>query len=244
MNAFTSFLSKNKSGIFIGLGLGSMIMATVSGIRYAPMARDALDAKKEELGTDKLAPVDTITTTLPYFIPTLMFTGVGVACILGGNQINVNRGAAAMAAYTLSESTLREYRDKTREIVGEKKEKDIREAVAKEVIEQNPLKGREVIITGKGETLCFEKISGRYFKSDIERLRKIENQLNKRMITETFITLNELYLEMGLDPIELGEELGWDIDRGYIWMQFSAQLTDNGEPCLVVDFEVMPKHRV
>lgn len=244
MNQFTSFLSKNKPGLLMGFGLGSMIVATITGIAGAPMARDALEAKKEELNVDKLSPMDTILTAGPYFLPPVLFTCVGVGCILGGNQMNLDRGAAAMAAYAISDATFREYREKTKEIVGEKKEKDIKEAAAKELMDKNPLAGREVIITGKGDTLCFEKISGRYFRSDIETLRRIENRLNKRMITESFISLNELYLEMGLDAIELGDELGWHIDRGYIGMQFSAQLTDVGDPCLVVDFDVMPRYRV
>ncbi|MFR8351429.1 MAG: DUF6353 family protein [Blautia obeum] len=45
----------------------------------------------------------------------------------------------------------------------------MKDAVAKDKVEKNPVVTREVIITEKGNTLCYDAISGRYFKSDIEK---------------------------------------------------------------------------
>ena len=40
------------------------------------------------------------------------------------------------------------------ETIGEKKEQTVRDAVAKERLEKNPVENKEVIVTAKGDTLC------------------------------------------------------------------------------------------
>lgn len=60
------------------------------------------------------------------------------------------------------------------------------------------------------------------------------------MRDEIYISLNDLYFELGLDNIKLGDELGWNIDKGYIDINFSSQLDANGTPCLVLDYRVAP----
>jgi len=57
-----------------------------------------------------------------------------------------------------------------------------------------------------------------------------------------FVSLNELYYQLGLTGTKMGDSLGWHIDRGYIDAQFDAQLADDGTPCLVLDFSVEPKY--
>lgn len=243
MSHFMEFFKKNKPGIAIGLGLSSMFMATLTGIRYAPEARDALEAKKEELGVDKLSAVDTVKTVGLYFLPPIIFTGTGIFLILKGNQMNLDRGAAAMAAYAISESTLREYREKTREIVGEKKEKDIREAVGKDIMTHNPAVPGTIIVTGKGDCLCFDNIARQHFMSSKTKIESIINQINYDMLhgCDT-ITLNEYCLRMGLEEVELGQELGWDVNsNGLISVSFTSSLTEDGTLFLVIEHNTIPK---
>ena len=240
MKSLIALLQRNKPGLLLGLGIGSMIMATLSGIRYAPAAARALEEKKEELNTDKLPAPEVIKTAGMYFLPSMVFTATGIGCIVGGNQINVNRGAAAMAAYTLSESALLDYRNKTREIVGEKKEKDIKEAVAKEIMNREVTPEKLVVLTGNGDSLCYDQIARQVFRSNINKIEKIINQLNFDMRTQNVITEDEYCLAMGLDTVILGNELGWDINRnGYINVSFTAELKD-GEPCIIITHDTLP----
>ena len=243
MSKITDAIVKNKPGFFIGLGIGSLFMATLSGIRYAPEARDALEAKKEELGVDRLSAVDTIKTVGIYFLPPIVFSSVGVACILKGNKMNVDQGAAALTAYALSETALRDYREKTKELVGEKKEKDIREAVAKDISDRNQPKPGSIIITGNGDCLCFDNVTNQYFKSSKVKIESVINMLNCDMLHgEDVITLNEYCYRLGLNGVELGQDLGWRHDEnGLINVSFTAVVTDSGEPCLVITHNTIPK---
>lgn len=52
----------------------------------------------------------------------------------------------------------------------------------------------------------------------------------------------ESYYEIGLDNIKLGDELGWNIDDGYIDLSFSSQLASDGTPCLVIDYTIAPRY--
>ena len=101
---------------------------------------------------------------------------------------------------------------------------------------------REVIITEKGNTLCYDAISGRYFKGDIDKIKKAEYELNRQMRDEMYISLNDFYYEIGLDNIKIGDELGWNIDDGYIDLSFSSQLASDGTPCLVIDYSIAPRY--
>ena len=56
-----------------------------------------------------------------------------------------------------------------------------------------------------------------------------------------YVSLNEFYSELGLSPIKMGDDLGWNIDDREIRVDFSSQLAEDGTPCLVIDFSVSPK---
>lgn len=234
---------KHGPGVLTGMGLVGMCSAMVSVARVTPRALVLLDEKKEQLKTDQLELEDAVKTTWKCYLPAAVTFGLSAACIIGAHTINTRRNAALMAAYTLSETALKDYQEKVVETIGEKKEQKIKEAVVKDKIEKNPVSNTEVIVTEKGNTLCYDVISGRYFKSDIEQIKKAINELNRRMMTEMYISLNEFYYELGLRPTSIGNELGWNINGdGLIEIHFGSQLADNGDPCVVVDYHVAPRY--
>lgn len=235
-------IHKHSPEILTGLGIAGMVTSTILAVRATPKALILIEQKKEDEGVDKLAPVDTIKTTWKCYIPTALVGGASVCCLIGASSVNLRRNAALATAYALSESTLRDYQKKVIEEIGEKKEKTVREAIAKDKIEQNPVSKNEIIITGSGETRCYDVMCKRYFKSNIETLRRVENDLNRRMRNENYISLNEFYNEIGLDDVGAGHELGWNIEKGYIELDFSSHLDDEGVPCLVVGFNNPPTY--
>ena len=227
---------KHSPEILTGVGIAGMIMTTVMAVRATPKAIQLLDEEKRRQQADKLEPMDVVKIAWKCYIPAAVTGTVSVACLIGASSVNARRNAALTAAYTISESTLRV------ETIGEKKEQTVRDAVAKERLEKNPVENKEVIVTAKGDTLCFDAVSGRYFKSDIDKLKKAENELNRQMRDEMYISLNDFYYEVGLEPIKLGDDLGWNIDNGYIDLRFSSQLATDGTPCLVIDYGYGPRY--
>jgi hypothetical protein len=233
---------KHSPEILTGIGIAGMITTTIMAVKATPKALRLLEDEKNRQNVDKLEPVDAVKTTWKCYIPAAVTGTVSVACLIGASSVNTKRNAALTAAYTLSESTLRDYQKKVVETIGEKKEQTVRDAVAKERLEKSPVENTEVIITAKGETLCFDVVSGRYFKSDIDKLKRAANELNRRMRDEMFISLNDFYYEIGLEQVKLGDDLGWNIEDGYIDLYFSSQLATDGTPCLVVDYGYGPRY--
>lgn len=233
-------VTKHSPEILTGVGIAGMVTTTVLAVGATPKALKLIDAKKKEERLDELTPIETVKTCWKPYIPAVATGLFSIACLIGANSVHARRNAALATAYQLSSTALTEYKDKVVETIGEKKEKEVRDSINKDHIDKNPVSPSEVIITDKGNTLCYEHLSGRYFKSDIDRIRKAENELNKRMLNDMYISLNEFYDELDLDHTRIGDELGWNIDHGLIDIHFSAQLADDETPCIVVDFQTPP----
>ena len=98
-------------------------------------------------------------------------------------------------------------------------------------------------MTGKGESLFYDPISDRHFMSDIETIRKIVNDLNYAMGygSEMYVSLSQLYDELGLKHTSISDNIGWNIRDGLIEPDFSSQI-DEGKPCIVLDWLKVPSY--
>lgn len=241
-----TFVTDHSPEILTGLGIGGMITTTVLAVKATPKALTLIKDKQEELypdSTQKLTPAQTIKATWKCYIPAAVTGVTSIACLIGASSVNARRNAALATAYNLSTTALAEYKEKVVETVGEKKEQAIRDKVAEERIKKEPVNNSAIIVSGTGNTRCFDTITKRRFISDIEQIKRIVNELNRRMINgDDYVSLNEFYYELGLtDGCDIGDELGWNVTRGLIEIDFSAQLDTDGVPCIVLDYSVAPK---
>lgn len=235
-------MSRRSPEILMGIGISGMITTTVLAVKATPKALMLIEEEKR-VKREPLTVVETVKTCWKCYIPATTTGIFSIACLIGSGSVNARRNAALATAYKISETALTEYRDKVVETIGEKKEQTIRDKVSKDRIDKKPVSKSEVIITKKGDTLCYDTISGRYFKSDIERIKKAENDLNKRMLSgDMYVSLSEFYDELGLEHTSISDDLGWDIDKGMIDLEFSSQIADDGTPCIVVDYCIAPRY--
>lgn len=239
-------MKRHSPEILTGIGIAGMITTTVMAVRATPKALILIDEREKAAefdGSDEPLPnAERVKAAWRCYIPAAAVGCASVACLIGASSVNIRRNAALATAYTLSESALKEYQEKVVEAIGDKKERIIRDSVAKDRIANKPVENSEVVITDRGNTLCYDVLSGRYFKTDIDKIRKAANELNRQMRDEMYISLNEFYYAIGLDGIKVGEDLGWNIDTGYIELDFSSQLAKDDTPCLVIDYQVAPRY--
>lgn len=249
---FRGLVSKNSPTILTYMACSGLISTALLAIKATPKAlqiieeeeylreEQAFNEEDEKIDPEPITKKDIFMLTWREYFPAMTMGVVTMACMIGANSINEKRNAALVSVYSMTEKTLKEYRAKVAETIGEKKERTIRDEVTRERVKTNPVLADNITDTGKGDTLCYESLSGRYFKSDIEAIKRSENKLAYDQITEMSLSLNDVYYELGLRSTKLGDELGWPIANGQFEIDYSSQLTGDGTPCLVIDYKIMP----
>lgn len=234
------FVNSNSPVILTGMGLAGMVTTVVFGIKATPKAEKIIKCEESQLERP-LTNVEIVKHTWKCYIPTVAMGAASAACIIGGQSVSLRRNAALAGLYAFTDNTLKEYQDKVIETVGEKKNTDILDGMAKDIVDKNPVNELNVIRAG-GDHLCYDPLTGRYFRSDIELINRAVNNLNKCLIDDRYETLNDFYYMLGLPEVDstVGDNLGWNTDK-LLDLGFSSQLASNGEPCIVLRYDVAPK---
>ena len=247
-----SSVIKNLPTILTWTGAGGVIITTVTAIKATTKANLIVDELRHEhsekfeageVSTEQPATIEIVKAVGPTYIPTIIVGGMTIACIIGAAKVSARRNAVLSGLYAASEFALKEYRNKVIERVGEKEERAVREEIAHDKLVANPIThNNQVILTGKGNHLCYDSLSGRYFRSDIETIRKLQNDINREIISQMWYSLNRVYSELMLDRIELGDDIGFDVDH-MLDFYFTTDISNEGEPCLVLNYDKKPGPR-
>ena len=246
-------VSDKSPEILVGLGLAGMLTSTVLAVKATPKALEIIEEAKdhlqlvndcadEESEYVELTKIDKVKLTWKCYAPAAIGYCASAACIIGANSVNTKRNAVLAGAYKISESALLEYRDKVKEVIGEEREKEIHAKIAEDRRCKEPETQGNVILTGKGDVLCYDMYSGRYFKSEMDEINAILNELNYKLMQDNVLALNDFYDALGLQPITTGYDHGWNVDDGLIKLYFTSTLADNGVPCLALHFDNLPRY--
>lgn len=247
--------------ILTGVGIAGMITTTVLAVKATPKALQLIEEEKqlqnEKLTLEakqikhdncvrinKLKLTDVVKVTWRCYLPAVITGFASTACLIGASSVHVKRNAALATVYKIAETARSEYRDAVIETIGEKKEQLVKDKLAEKHIKENPVNNNTVIITPKGDTLCYDHISGRYFRSSVDAINKAENAMNRKLLAYDYASLNELYLELGLEPLNVvGNDLGWNVCRlpdRTLKIEFSAVLSEDDTPCLSLEYNIAP----
>ena len=256
-------LVKHSPEILTGLGIASLVTATVLAVKETPKALQLIDEELDRKNweqekvaeennepapeiIEELTPVETVKVTWKCYIPAAIAGGIGIVCILGASKVNLKRNAALAMAYDLTDTALKEYQQKVVDVVGEKKEEEIRHEVAADRMARTPVQETYIVDTGHGNTLFFDTISARYFRSDIEFIKRTILDLTGQLYDDMFIPLNDFYYAIGLEEMDsrVGDNLGWDLDDRRIDISTNnAKVAPNGQPCIILDYTVRPRYK-
>lgn len=168
------------------------------------------------------------------YIPAAGSAITTVSCIVLANRVEVKKTIAAQTAFAVSERVLSEYRDKVIEEYGERKDQSIRDQIADDRVKASA-PSVEAIIAGSGDVLCCEMFTMRYFKSDMETLRKAQNDLNAKLLAHDYATMDDFYYMIHLPYTSYSGHLGWKSSK-LMNLEFSTALTEDGRPCLTFEY--------
>lgn len=252
-NVVTLFASEHRTSLMVGGGIAGMVIAGVTAVRVTPKASMLLEERRcskhdayleNTEANPQLTIKDYIQVTWKYYLPPIALATVSAGAIIFAHKVDRKENAALAAAYAISESRLKEYSEKVLETVGEKKEKEVRNAIDKDRVNNNQPVDGEIISTGQGDTLCMDAWNGRYFYSDIEVLRRAAVDLSRAVLNDETVTLNDFYDRIDLPQTKNGDFFAWEIGNHHemIELSFSSQLDFKKRPVLVVDFKFAPAY--
>lgn len=231
------FVIDNSPMILTGIGVAGLVTTAVLSGRAAVRADRLIMAEEFELREPM--PND-VKAKLVWkeFVPPVAVGTVSIACIVGSNRVSNRRAAALAAAYTLSEKAMVEYKAKVLEKFGEKREHDIKAAVAEKQVRENPPPSG-LVLSGNS-VLCYDSYSGRYFESSAEAIQRAVNGLNHDLLGNGFASLNDFYIHLGLEHVAVGDEVGWTAGDRLLELNLTAILTSEDKPCLCIEYNLQP----
>ena len=242
-----NFTKEHNPEILVGLGVAGMMTSTVLAVKATPKALDIMEDKKADLGVTYLTRKEIAQATWKLYAPSIGVGLASAACIILGTSKSIKRNTALATVYALSESTLREYQSKAKEMLGEEKAAELDREVAKARVRKREVttivetEGSEYIHhTGNGDTLVYDSLSGRYFRSSKNAIESAVNSINKSLLNDYIMTLNEFYNEMCVPTIGAGSLIGWKSDKELLEVSFESDVDQNGNPYLVLSYKNRP----
>lgn len=235
------FMTDCSSEIFTTVAIVGLFATIYETTKCTPNVAKVLEKAKEE--GKSLKDPSVLKEAAIEALPAAVCAGVTGASIIGMYMSTERKYAALMATYLMDEEKLQSLEKKMREKLGDKKFQAAKDEIVQEKVTEMPLVDDMIVDTGKGHTLCQDSISGRYFLGDIEKIRQAQNDINEQIIGDWSATLNEWYMFLGLHPIKLGDDLGWNTNN-MLKVVFTSALTSSGEPVLVLEYDVYPEYRL
>lgn len=244
------FMKRNASTILTCLGGIGVVTTTVMAVKATPKALRLIEEAEKEKG-EKLTTWETVKTTAPTYIPTVLF-GVGtVACIFGANILNKRQQASLMSAYALLDESYKKYRRTVVELYGKETHEEIVNAIAVEEANEVYMHASNLGVDCtqfleedySDPVLFYDEYSHRYFEAPIEQVILSEYHLNRNYIMRGFALLNEFYEFLGLEQTDYGGEVGWVIDDNeFFWIDFNHRKVtmDDGLECYIIEMMFEP----
>lgn len=226
------FVLRNSHHILTGLallGVGASVALSVRADRI--MHEWDIDEFKQLTKEQRIKLYARI-----YAPPAIAILTTGV-CIVGAHSISVKRESSLLLAYEGTRQMYDRYRATVQDRLGPEEKEIANKAASK----AQPVP-RETIVYGEGDCLFYDAYSGRYFKSTVNKIDRVVNELNYTLLREMCVSLNEFYAGIGLEGISLGDQLGWNEQR-QIEVHYGAKVSEEGKAVVVVDFVVEPTEK-
>lgn len=241
----SKLMTDNSPTILAGLGVAGVLSTAYLTGRATVKAMEVIRAEEED-ARRSTGDADyecharrKLELTWQFFIPAAGSAVATVAFIVAANRIGARRAAALAAAYVVSERAFEEYRDKIVDRVGGRKEQSYRDEIAQDRVNRRPPPENLVWDETANSVLCCDLFTGRYFLSDMETIRRAQNDINYQINASYYASLSDFYDRIGLEHTSMSDDFGWNADKS-CELHFSTAMTPFGKPCLTFDFTVVP----
>lgn len=246
MSKFSTGLRRSSPTILTALGIVGVVGMAVMAVRATPKALKLIKAKKDELETDKLTPMELVQTTWRCYIPSALI-GVGtITCIVGIGVMDKRNQAALTSAYTMLNESYKQYRQAAKKVYGEDADNKIHTEMAKDAKVASSDWGYQVynmdMDPASEQLLFYDLTSKKYFTTTMAAVLNAQYHVNRNLSLRGDCSLNEYLSFLGVDGVDKGDEVGWDIsymveELESYWLDFDNYKTilEDGLECIIID---------
>lgn len=231
------FGKKRSPEILMGASIAGVLASAALSAQATLKASEVLRSA-EEGQERKLETKEKVKEVWKLYIPTALTVASTVAGIVGLQRVNAARVAAATVMYTLSERQFQEYKNKVVEKLGEKEATAVHDEVQQDRVTDNP-PSKEVIVNSDTDVLFYDSITGRYFMSNVEAVRKAQNDVNAHILNDMYAPLADFYDMLEIPSTPYSQDVGWNADN-MLEIIFSTTLSEDNKPCICLDYRVKP----
>lgn len=237
------FLNDNSPIILTGIGIASFIGSTILAVKATPKATKIIEEIKENK-EEEVKTIDIVKNTYKLYIPSIILGCTGTACIIGATSINNKRNTALASLYAVTEQTLINYKNEIKEKLSSKDLAEVNKNVAQKnadmsnEVEKN--RASTIILDANDDTLFYDPLIDRCFKSNMGKIRAAINSINNELNNYSYVSLNNFYDELGISNVKLGDDIGWNVGDGLVEPCYEA-IIYNDRPCISIDYNVMPR---
>ena len=246
MSKFSTGLRRSSPTILTVLGIAGVVGTTVMSIKATPKAMKLIKAKKDELNTDKLTPTELVQTTWKCYIPTALIGAGTIACIIGIGVMDKRNQAALTSAYAMLNESYKQYRQAAKKVYGEDADNKIHAEMAKDAMVADGCWGYQVynmdMDPESEQKLFYDLTSKKYFTTTMAAVLNAQYHVNRNLALRGDCSLNEYLSFLGIDEVDKGDEIGWDInymieEMDSYWLDFDNQKTtlEDGLECITID---------
>lgn len=228
-------LKENSPSILAALAVGGVVTTGLAaysfGHRYGYE-----EAMLEETQSVRLTGKEKVERYWRPVVPVLLVASGTIFCVVASTVVSNRRNAALGGLVALGEVTLREYKDKVREVVTKDKAERVERELAQDKLDRQD--SNEVVFVGDGDILMFDVLTSRTFKSSKLAVERAEVEIGRRLLSDMYISQNEWYDEIGLPRVAMGDDQGWNHDMP-LEVKFVALIKDE-KPVIGVDYKFHP----
>ncbi len=252
MSKFSTGLRRSSPTILTALGIVGVIGTAGLAVKETPKALRLIKAKKNELEKDQLTPAELVQTTWRCYVPSALLGAGTIVCIIGIGVMDRRNQASLSSAYAMLNESYKQYRQAAKKVYGEDADSKIHAEMAKDAMVASADWGFQVYnmeMDPESEHLLFYDLSSKkYFNTTMAAVLNAQYHVNRNLALRGDCSLNEYLSFLGLDGVEHGDEMGWDIsymveEMGAYWLDFDNQKTtlEDGLECIVIDTMALSK---
>lgn len=222
-----------------------VIVTTITAVRATPKAVKLLKEAELEKG-ENLTKVEIIRVAGPSYIPSALLGISTIVCIFGANALNQKKQASLMSAYVMLNESYKQYRKSAKIVYGEDADDKIHVEMAKDAMVATYDWGYQVYnmdMDSESERLLFYDLSSKkYFRTTMAAVLNAQYHVNRNLAIRGDCSLNEYLSFLGVEGIDGGDDLGWDIsymveEMDCYWLDFDnyKSTLEDGLECIIID---------